>query len=128
MFIDNNDMLSSSRHYNIPCGSTPLINLFCPCTFKLPVPLFAPKLSREARPGTDNPPAELTLLPMLPPPTMFPIELVIRDPAFPKPKTAFRLPIAAEVGRIPGIEPPTPFVLLLNPGFPTFIPLFETAE
>lgn len=73
---------------------------------------------------------------MLPPPTMFPIELVIRGPAFPKigdtpnPGTAFRLPIAAEVGRIPGIEPPTPFVLLLNPGFPTTLipPLFVTPE
>lgn len=67
---------------------------------------------------------------------MLPIELVILGPAFPKigdtpnPGTAFRLPIAAEVGRIPGIEPPTPFVLLLNPGFPTTLipPLFETLE
>ena len=73
---------------------------------------------------------------MLPPLTIFPIELVIRGPAFPKigdtpnPGTAFRLPIAAEVDRIPGIEPPTAFVLLLNPGFPTTLipPLFATPE
>lgn len=120
----------------IPCGSTPPINLFCPCTLKLPDPLLAVRFSRDARPGIDNPPPELMLLPMFPPPTMFPIELVIRGPAFPKigdtpnPGTAFLFPIPAEVGRIPGIELPTPFVLLLNPGFPTTLipPLFVTPE
>lgn len=103
---------------------------------KLPDPLFAFRLNRDARPGTDNPPPELILLPILPPPTMFPIELVILGPAFPNigdtpnPGTALRLPIAAEVGRMPGIEPPTAFVLLLNPGFPTTLipPLFVTPE
>lgn len=118
----------------IPCGSTPLINRFCPCTPRPPDPLFPFKFRRDARPGMDNPP-EL-ILPMFPAATMFPIELVIRGPAFPKigdtpnPGTVARLPIAAEVGRIPGIEPATPFVLLLNPGFPTTLipPLLLTPE
>src|ERR1044072_2008717 len=111
----------------IPCGSTPLISRFCPGTPMAPDPLLPLTFRREASPETDNPP-EL-ILPMFPPPTMFPIELVIREPAFPNigdtpnPGTALLLPIAAEVGRIPGIEPVTPFELLLNPGFPTtFIP------
>lgn len=102
---------------------------------RFPDPPLPDKLRREARPGIDNPPPDAKLLPMLPPPTMFPIEVAIRGPVFPKtgetpnPGTAFRLPIPAEVGRIPGIEPPTPFVLLPNPGFPiTFIPLLETPE
>ena len=120
----------------IPCGSTPLIRRFCPWTVKLPDPLFAFRFRREARPGSDNPPPAVTLLPMLPPLTILPIELVIRGPAFPKigdtpnPGTALRLPIAAEVDRIPGIEPPTAFVLLLNPGFPTTLrpPLLVTPE
>ena len=96
--------------------------------------VFLVRFRREARPGTDNPPG--LILPMFPPPTMFPMELVIRGPAFPKigdtpnPGTAFQLTIAAEVGRIPGIGPATPFVLLLNPGFPTTLipPLLLTPE
>jgi hypothetical protein len=103
---------------------------------KLPDPLFAVKFKRDARPGTDSPPPELKLLPMFPPPTMFPPELVILGPVLPKiwetpnPGTAFRLPIPAEVGRIPGIEPPIPLVLLPYPGFPTTLkpPLFVTPE
>jgi len=93
-------------------------------------------LRREARPGTDRPPPELILLPMLPLPTILPIDPETRGPAFPKtgetprPETALRLPTAADVGRIPGTEPPTPFVLLLYPGLPkTFRPpLFVTPE
>jgi hypothetical protein len=94
-------------------------------------PLFPFKLRREVRPGMDNPP-EL-ILPMFPPATMFPIELVIRGPAFPKigdtpnPGTALRLP---KLGILPGIEPATPFELLLNPGFPTTLipPLLLTPD
>lgn len=119
---------------DIPCWSTPLDNLLGPCTPKLPEPLFVDIFKREARPGTDSPPPEPILLPMLPLPTMLPTEPVTRGPPFPntgetpRPGTALRLPIAAEVGRIPGIEPPTPFVLPLYPGLPTtFIaPLFVT--
>jgi hypothetical protein len=93
-------------------------------------PLFALKFKREPRPGIDNPPP---VLPIFPPPTIFPKELVIRGPAFPEigdtpnPGTAFRFPIDA--GN-PGIEPPTPFVLLLNPRFPTtlVLPLLVTPE
>lgn len=67
---------------------------------------------------------------------MLPIELEMRELAFPKigdtpnPGTAFRFPIVADVGRIPGMEPPTPFALLLNPGFPTTLrpPLLVTPE
>lgn len=120
----------------VPCGRTLPINLFCPWTPKLPDPALELKFNRDERPGTDNPPPELMLRPMFPPPTMLPMELVIRVPAFPKigeapnPGTAVRLPIPADDGRIPGTEPPTPFVLLEKPGFPTTLipPLFETPE
>lgn len=66
---------------------------------------------------------------------MFPVELVIRGPVFPKvdetpkPDTEFRLLSAVEVERMLGIEPPTAFALPLNPGFPTtLIPLLGTPE
>jgi hypothetical protein len=73
---------------------------------------------------------------MFPPDTMVPPGLVILGPVLPKiwdtpkPGTAFRLPIPAEAGRIPGIEPPIPFVLLPYPRFPTTLipPLFVTPE
>lgn len=54
---------------------------FCPI---FPDPLLTAKLSREPRLGIDNPPPELKVLPIVPPPTIFPMELVIREPAFPK--------------------------------------------
>lgn len=118
----------------IPWGSTPPSIRFCPWTFN-PDPLLAAKFSLEERPGMDNPP-ELIFLPKLPPPTMFPIEFVIRGPALPNnwdipiPGTLFRLLSPADVERIPGIEPPTPFELLLNPGLPTTLrpPLFGIPE
>lgn len=116
----------------IPWGSPPPSIRFCPWTFN-PDPLLAARFSREERPGMDNPP-ELIFLPKLTPPTMFPIAFVIRGPAFPNSwdipifETLFLLLSPADVGRIPGIEPPTPFALLY-PGLPTLIPpLFGIPE
>ena len=113
----------------------PLINLLGPCKLRLPDPLLVVKFTRDARPGTDSPP-ELILLPMFPPPTMFPIEFVILGPTFPKigdapkPGTELRLPAVTEFDEIPGNEPPTPFMLLLKAGFPTTLipPLFVMPE
>lgn len=84
-------------------------SVYCPWTPKLPDPVLELKFNRDERPGADNPPPEHIFRPMFPPPTMFPIELVIREPAFAKigdVSTALQLPIVAEVGRIPGMEPP----------------------
>ena len=125
--------LCALKKRKIPCWRTPLFSLLVPWTFKLPDPLLLDRFTRDARPGTDNPP-EVILRPILPP-EIFPIELVIRDPAFPKigftpnPGTGILLLIPLELGFIPGIEPPTPFMLLLNPGLaanPT--PRFVTPE
>jgi len=74
---------------------------------------------RDAIPGIDSP-AELILLPILLPPTIFP-EFVIRGPKFPKtgeaanPGAEFRLPTLAKFEDKPCIEPPIAFMLLLNP-------------
>jgi len=92
-----------------------------------PLPELPLKFMRDTIPGIDRP-AELILIPILPPPTIFP-EFVIRGPKFPKtgeaanPGAEFRLPTLAKFEDKPCIEPPIAFMLLLNPGFPpTFIP------
>lgn len=102
-----------------------------PCTLRLTDPPLAPKFTRDARAGMDNPP-ELILLPMLPP-TILPIEFVIRGPTFPKigdipnPGTELRLPAVPGLEEIPGIEP---FMLLLKAGPPATLipPLFVSPE
>lgn len=61
-------------NHEVPCGRIPLIIGFCPL---FPDPLFAAKFRREPRVGIDNPTPELKVLPIEPPPTIFPIELCI---------------------------------------------------
>lgn len=67
-------------------------------------------------------PPEFMLLPMLPPAEIFPDELDNRGPRFPKigltPIPGIELWLPAEVApeENPGMEPPTPFILLLKPG------------
>lgn len=90
-------------NHEVPCGKIPPIMRFCPI---FPDPLFTARFSLEPRLGIDNPPPELKVLPIVPPPTIFPIELVIREPAFPKigetpnPGTVNQLPMVVEVGII----------------------------
>lgn len=70
-------------------------------------------------------PTEFMLLPMLPPTEIFPDEFDNRGPRFPKigltpiPGIELRLPAEVAPEEKPGIEPPSPFILLPKPGFPT---------
>ena len=121
------------RCNRLPCWSRPFIILLDPCTFRLPLTVLPLRFIRDAILGTDKPP-ELIFLPILLPPTIFPTELVIRGPKFPKdgdteiPGTELRLPLAPKLEDKPWMLPPI-FMLLLNAGpAPTFIPLPLTAE